>query len=306
MSWSPAAEAACQEDRCPASVELVIESRTRDIGEMEVRRVLPSRLRRMVGPYVFFDEMGPATFAPGEGIAVRPHPHINLATVTYLYEGEILHRDSLGVTQAIRPGAINWMTAGRGIVHSERQREEVRAAGGRLHGLQLWIALPAEHEETEPAFHHHPAEDLPRVAVGAAELRVMIGEAYGVRSPVATFSPMFYVDACVPDGVTLPLPGGYAERAAYVVAGSLACDGETYGPNRMVVFRAGAAPDLRAVGNLKVALLGGEPFPEERHLWWNFVSSRKDRIEQAKADWREGLFPKVPGDEEEFVPLPES
>jgi redox-sensitive bicupin YhaK (pirin superfamily) len=306
MSWSQAAEAECTEEGRPEPVEIVIEPRVRDIGEMDVRRVLPSRQRRMVGPYVFFDEMGPATFPPGESLAVRPHPHINLATVTYLFEGEVLHRDSTGAVQAIRPGAVNWMTAGRGITHSERARDEVRETGGPLHGLQIWIALPEEHEEAEPAFHHHPAETLPKTRVGDAEVRVMIGEAYGLASPVATFSPMLYVDVDLPAGARLKVPEGVPELAAYLVSGAMRCAGQEYAPHRMLVFRPGATPELEAVSDARLALLGGAPLPGGRHIWWNFVSSRKERIEQAKADWKEGRFPEVPGDAEEFIPLPES
>lgn len=306
MSWSAAEDPACLEaEHCPEPVETVIEPRARDLGEFEVRRVLPSRSRRMVGPFLFFDEMGPVDFQPGQGIDVRPHPHIHLATVTYLFEGEILHRDSLGCQQAIRPGAINWMTAGRGIVHSERTDPARRAAGARLHGLQLWLALPVDQQDTDPAFRHYPAEDLPEVQQPGATLRVMIGEAYGARSPVETLSPTFYVDVSLEAGAEIAAPTGHRERAVYVVSGALEVGGTEYRPGRMLVLREGVDVALRASADSRFVILGGEPFPEPRHMWWNFVSSDKSRIEQAKADWKAGRFPKVLGDEDEFIPLPE-
>ncbi|MDE2449908.1 MAG: pirin family protein [Gammaproteobacteria bacterium] len=286
-------------------LSLVIDKRQRDLGGFEVGRVLPFAQRRMVGPFIFFDHMGPAAFSPGRGIDVRPHPHIGLATVTYLFEGEIVHRDSLGSDQPIRPGDVNWMTAGRGIVHSERTGAEPRQAGSRLDGLQLWVALPLRHEETEPEFHHHPARDLPAVAVGDARIRVLAGSAYGVTSPVRTFSPLFYIDAAIAAGSELPLPDEHQERAAYVVSGTVECGGQRAERGRMLVFTPDAPATLRAVSDARVALIGGAPIDGERHIFWNFVSSSQARIEQAKRDWREGRFPKVPGDEREFIPLPE-
>jgi hypothetical protein len=249
--------------------------------------------------------MGPAAFPPGRGIDVRPHPHIGLATVTYLFAGEIVHRDSLGSHQPIRPGDVNWMTAGRGIAHSERTGPGPRQAGSRLDGLQLWVALPRRHEETEPEFHHHPARDLPAVTVAGAQVRVLAGEAYGTGSPVRTFSPLFYVDAQIPAGGELPLPDQYEERAAYVVRGTVACGNEQAERGRMLVFTPGVSVSLRAVSDARVALIGGAPIDGERHIFWNFVSSSEARIEQAKRDWREGRFPQVPGDEQEFIPLPQ-
>lgn len=304
MSALPTAEPACIE--CPATPQLAaaIDARPRDIGDMVVGRVLPSVARRMIGPFIFFDHMGPADLAPGHGLDVRPHPHIGLATVTYLFEGEIIHRDSLGSHQAIRPGDINWMTAGGGIVHSERTGAERRAEGSRLNGLQLWVALPTAHEETAPQFHHHPAATLPSVEVAGAQVRVLAGEVYGRCSPVATFSPLFYADVVLSPGVELPLTEAYAERAAYVIDGRLSCAGEPAGPGRMLVFTRGASITLRAERTTRVALLGGEPLGQ-RHIYWNFVSSSLERIEQAKRDWREGRFPTVPGDEHEFIPLPD-
>jgi redox-sensitive bicupin YhaK (pirin superfamily) len=235
---------------------------------------------------------------------VRPHPHINLATVTYLFEGAILHRDSLGSHQVIRPGEINWMTAGRGIAHSERTPDELRPAGPSLHGIQLWVALPDEHEETAPGFHHHDADSLPTIERDGVRLRVLIGSAFGVTSPVAVFSPMFYVEAQVPAGAVLPVPDGYAERAAYVVDGALVCGPERVEDRHMAVFEPQVAPVLRAERESRVMLIGGEPIGP-RHIWWNFVSSSEARIEQARQDWREGRFGLVPGDEHERIPLPD-
>lgn len=291
------------------AVEIIIEGRARDIDGFSVRRILPSMSRRAIGPFVFFDHMGPASLPPGHGLDVRPHPHINLATVTYLFEGEIVHRDSLGSHQAIRPGAINWMTAGRGIVHSERTGPDERARGPHTHGIQLWVALPIEHEETEPEFHHHPASTLPEIkhelGHGGARLRVLAGSAYGVTAPVRVFSPLFYVEAIMPTGSEVELPNDHHDRAAYVAEGSVECGAERAGPGSMLVIAPGRSATLTATADARVMLLGGAPLEGERHIWWNFVSSRKERIEQAKRDWKEGRFPKVPGDEAEHIPLPD-
>jgi redox-sensitive bicupin YhaK (pirin superfamily) len=304
MSARPTAEPSRAGQPVTPELAAVIDARTHDIGEMTVGRVLPSVARRMVGPFIFFDHMGPADLAPGRGLDVRPHPHIGLATVTYLFEGEIVHRDSLGSHQIIRPGDINWMTAGRGIVHSERSGPEQRESAARLNGLQLWIALPAAHEQTEPQFRHHPGETLPTVELADARVRVLAGELYGQRSPVATLSPLFYADATLPAGCELPLTDAYSERAVYVIEGRLAVQGGSAGPGRMLVFAPGAGRVLRSEHGARVALLGGEPVGE-RHIYWNFVSSSLERIEQAKRDWREGRFPTVPGDDIEFIPLPD-
>ena len=292
---------------CPGIPQLitVIDARARDLGGFTVGRVLPSTARKLIGPFIFFDHMGPATVPPGRGIDVRPHPHIGLATVTYLFEGEIVHRDSLGSEQPIRPGDVNWMTAGRGIVHSERTGAEPRQAGSRLDGLQLWVALPLRHEETDPEFHHHPARELPALAVGEARIRVLAGSAYGATSPVRAFSPLFYIDAAIAAGSELPLPDEHQERAAYVVSGTVECGGQRAERGRMLVFTPEAPATLRAVSDARVALIGGAPIDGERHIFWNFVSSSQARIEQAKRDWQEGRFPKVPGDEREFIPLPD-
>ncbi len=285
-------------------IELVIEPRPRDIDGLAVERVLPSFPRRMVGPFIFLDHMGPTVLRPPLAMDVRPHPHIGLATVTYLFQGEIFHRDSLGSAQAIRPGAVNWMTAGRGIVHSERTPPELRARAPRLHGIQLWVALPRAHEETTPSFRHHPADTLPVLREGRAELRLVVGQAYGVRTPVETLSPLFLADVSLPEGAVLPLPVDQVDRGAYVVEGALEAGGGRVEAGRLAVIRPQASPKLVARGPTRVALLGGEPLGEPRHAWWNFVSSSRERIERAKADWAAGRFPKVPGDEVEFVPLP--
>lgn len=292
---------------CPGIPELVtvIDARARDLGGFTVGRVLPAAARKLIGPFIFFDHMGPATFPPGRGIDVRPHPHIGLATVTYLFEGEIVHRDSLGSDQPIRPGDVNWMTAGRGIVHSERTGTGRRQSGSRLDGLQLWVALPLEHEETAPEFHHHPARELPALAVAGNRVRLLAGSAYGATSPVKTFSPLLYLDAVMPAGSELPLPSEHEERAAYVVSGRIECGNEQAERGRMLVFTPGAAVTLRATGDARVAIIGGAPIDGERHIFWNFVSSSQARIEQAKQDWREGRFAKVPGDEQEFIPVPD-
>jgi redox-sensitive bicupin YhaK (pirin superfamily) len=282
----------------------LIETRTRDLGGFEVRRLLPMATRQSVGPFVFFDHMGPAVFAPGTGIDVRPHPHIGLATLTYLFEGEILHRDSLGFVQPIRPGDVNWMTAGRGIVHSERTGPELRAAGSPLHGLQLWIALPKADEEADPAFFHHPGATVPVVRHGDAIVRVIVGSAGGATSPVQTFSPMFYFDAQLSAGATFELAPDYPERCVYVVSGGLALCGMSLTEGQMLVLPEGSAVEIKASSDARFVMLGGAPLDGPRFIWWNLVSSSRERIEQAKRDWVEDRFAKVPG-ETEFIPLPE-
>lgn len=290
----------------PTSVALTLDARRRELGDgFSVRRVLPAAALRAVGPFVFVDHMGPVTLPAGHGLDVRPHPHINLATVTYLFDGEIVHRDSLGTTQTITPGAVNWMTAGHGIVHSERSPDAARPAGASMHGLQLWVALPTAHEEVAPSFQHHPASTIPAVERDGARLRVIAGTAYGVTSPVALLSPLFYVDASLDDGASLDVPDGHDGRAAYVVDGAISVDGARCEVGTMVVFREGAAARITAVGATRAVLLGGAHLDGERHIWWNFVSSSLARIEAAKRDWREGRFPVVPGDEREFIPLPD-
>jgi hypothetical protein len=283
-------------------IELTIEPRIRSLGEFDVRRVLPSAERRMVGPFVFLDHMGPAVFPPGKGIAVRPHPHIGLATITYLFEGEIMHRDSLGFVQLIQAGAVNLMTAGRGIVHSERASDDL-AVTSHLHGIQSWLALPLELEEMEPGFVHYPTASLPELVLGGATVRVIMGAAYGARSPVATYSLTLYLELRLPAGSEVALPNDVSERAAYVTEGAVTIEGHEYREGTMLVARTGADVRLRASVPSRVMVVGGEPLGR-RHIWWNFVSSSKERIEQAKRDWAESRMGKVPGDDE-FIPLPD-
>jgi redox-sensitive bicupin YhaK (pirin superfamily) len=287
------------------AVAQVIVPRSVDLGDFTVRRALPSERTRMVGPFVFFDHFGPAHFRSGSGIDVRPHPHIGLATLTYLFDGEIMHRDSLGTAVAIRPGEINWMTAGRGIVHSERTGSERRARGDSLHGLQCWVALPAAQEEMAPAFAHHGVEEFPVVHDSDKTVRVVVGSLYGERAPVATASETVFADAALRAGSALPLDAGYEERAIYVVDGEIDIGGDRFGRERLLVFRPGDAITLNAVTDAHLMILGGAAMDGPRHIWWNFVSSRQERIEQAKAEWSAGRFGKVPGDETEFIPLPE-
>ena len=304
MSWQPAVDPLCEGKAAADLIETVIVPRARDLGGFEVRRALPSARRQMVGPFIFWDQMGPADFILDQGLDVRPHPHIGLATVTYLFEGEILHRDSLGTLQPIRPGDVNWMTAGRGIAHSERTSPETRATGGRLFGIQAWVALPAADEETAPDFAHHGRDDLPMVSGEGKKVRIIAGALYGDRSPVPTFSAMFYADAALAAGAKLPLPAGHEERAVYVVGGAVTVAGDRFEAGRLLVFRPDDEITLVANDWARLLLLGGEPMDGPRHIWWNFVSSRQDRIEQAKADWKAGRFEAVPGDSE-FIPLPD-
>lgn len=276
----------------------------RDIGSFSVRRALPAREQRSVGPFVFFDEMGPVTLAAGDGLDVRPHPHIGLATVTYLFEGAITHRDSLGVVQVIRPGDVNWMTAGRGIVHSERTPDELRRTGSRLHGIQTWIALPEAEEETAPAFHHHPAASLPRWEEPRAVLRLIAGTGFGRTAPVRVASSMLYVHAELQPGAHLSVPPEHPERAVYLVTGDLSVADEELTPGTLAVLAPGTPVTLTSRTGAGLMILGGTGLGP-RHLWWNFVARTPARIAQAKADWAAGRFPPVPG-ETEFIPLPEA
>ena len=287
-------------------VQRVLEGRPRDLGGFSVRRVLPAGRLQTVGPFIFFDHMGPAVFAPGAGVDVRPHPHIGLATVTYLFAGEFMHRDSLGTAQLIRPGDVNWMVAGRGIVHSERTPPQARqAAGGApIHGIQTWIALPRDREETEPSFEHHPAPTLPEILRPGVAMRLIAGTAYGATAPTAVFSPMFYLAADCEAGTTLELPDEHVERAVYVVEGEVDVDGVPHGVGHMLVFEPGTRVSLRATLSARLMLLGGAPLDGPRHVWWNFVSSSEERIERAKVDWHDERFAAVPGDDER-IPLPE-
>ncbi len=288
-----------------AAIEQVIAPRSVDLGDFSVRRALPSAQTRLVGPFIFFDHFGPAEFRSGRGIDVRPHPHIGLATVSYLFDGEIMHRDSLGTEVPIRPGEVNWMTAGQGIVHSERTGAERRATGGRLHGLQCWVALPAAKEDMLPCFAHHATEEFPVVRDKDKTVRVVVGSLYGARSPVSTTSETIFADVVLKRSASLPLDADHEERAIYVVDGEIDIAGDRFGPARLLVLRPGDKVTLTALTDVHIVIVGGAPMDGPRHIWWNFVSSRKERIEQAKADWQAGHFGKVPGDEIEFIPLPE-
>lgn len=288
------------------SVELVIEARQRDVGGFFVRRVLPSMQRKLIGPFIFYDHLCRVDFAPGQGLDVRPHPHIALATVTYLFEGSFLHRDTLGYAQEILPGEVNWMIAGRGIAHSERTPPALKQSGGPLHGIQCWVALPREHEEIEPSFSHYGREQVPRLTLDGVELSVIAGNAYGQRSPVNVLSPTLYVHAKLPAGARLAVDGEHAERAVYVASGSVRIGDAEYAEGTLVVLRSGADVTLESLHGADVMLLGGAKLAGERHIYWNFVSSSPERIERAKQDWREGRFGKVPGDDVEFIPLPET
>lgn len=296
-------QAVCEENPCRA-VELLIDPRHHNVGGLSVRRVLPVRQRRSVGPWVFFDHMGPASFEHVKGIDVRPHPHINLATVTYLFEGAIHHRDSLGSSQIIRPGAVNLMVSGRGITHSEREPEELLGSRRTLHGIQLWHALPAEIEEMEPEFLHYPSEEIPSLSRGDAEIRVVMGTAFGETSPVRTFAETLCVTASLPSGTSFPIPEA-TERAVYVVEGGFRVDGVEVPETHLAVIRASSPVSVEAVGDTRLMVVGGEPLGE-RFMDWNFISSRRERLDQAREDWKNGRFPVVPGDSEEFIPYPET
>ena len=285
---------------------IIIKGNPHDLGDgFRVNRILPSPGHRMVGPFVFFDYFGPVTFAPGKGVDVRPHPHVGLATVTYLFEGSQMHRDTLGSEQEIHPGDVNWMTAGRGIAHSERTGAETRARGHRLHGIQSWIGLPLKDEEAAPSFQHVASRDLPAKSEDGVRLKIITGRAFGLASPVRVFSDIFYVDAQLEDGASLAMTDEHAERAIFVVGGEAAIDGAVHGDGTMLVLDSKETQTITARGPTRVMLLGGAALDGPRHLWWNFVSSSKERIERAKTDWKAGRFGKIPGDDVEFIPLPD-
>ena len=300
MSYVEAKEPVCAGRR--GAIELRVEPQEKNLGELTVRRVLPSPDRQMIGPFIFFDHMGPAEFPPGKGIQVRPHPHIGIATITYLFEGEIIHRDSLRFVQSIQAGAVNLMTAGRGIVHSERAGEDLESYS-KLHGIQSWIALPDGREEIEPAFEHHPASDLPELDIEGVKVRVIVGEAYDHRSPVTSYSTTLYLECHLPKGSVLDLPTVYRELGVYVVSGNVRIEHEEYLGGVMAIAAADKAVSLTALDASRVMVIGGDPVGR-RHIWWNFVSSSKARMAKAKQDWQEGRFEMVPGDHE-FIPLPE-
>ena len=292
--------------RAADAIATVIVPRARDLGGFEVRRALPAAQRQMVGPFIFFDQFGPVVMQSGQGIDVRPHPHIGLSTVTWLFDGSIFHRDSLGSEQAIAPGELNWMTAGKGIVHSERTAAGERARERKIFGIQSWVALPKAHEETTPTFDHVAMERLPVIADKGISARIVAGSLYGASSPVKTHSDLFYADVQLQAGAALPLPTEHEERGVYVAEGEIEIAGQVFAAARLLVFRPGDAITIRAKTQARVMLLGGEPMEGPRHVWWNFVSSSKDRIEAAKDDWKQARFAIVPGDEKDFIPLPET
>ena len=304
MSWNPCPEPTLGDRASTGAIETLIVPRAVDLGEMTVRRALPSTKRQMVGPFIFFDQMGPAEFLTDQGIDVRPHPHINLATLTYLFEGEILHRDSLGTQQAIQPGAVNWMSAGRGIVHSERTGAERKRSGQRLFGIQTWMALPTSQEESDPAFVHHGADTLPEIEAGGMRARLIAGHAFGARSPLAAASETLYADVRLKAGARMPIDAGYDERAIYTIGGTIEVAGDSFEPGQLLVLRPGDALTVTATADARFMLFGGAPMEGPRYIWWNFVSSRLERIEAAKEEWASGRFDTVPGDEMEFIPLP--
>jgi redox-sensitive bicupin YhaK (pirin superfamily) len=281
----------------------LVDARQRDLGGFVVRRVLPAEGRQMVGPFIFFDHMGPTQFESGHGIDVRPHPHIGLATVTYLFSGSLEHRDSLGNVREIRPGDVNWMTAGHGIAHSERTPHLARAAGAMIHGIQSWVALPDGLEDDEPSFTHYPGSGIPQRRLDGVTLSVVAGEALGLRSPVLTAWPTLYVDARFTPGAVLEMPAEHEERAVYVVQGELAIDEGNIVEGQLAALAPGVKIRLRANGEARAMLLGGDRFPTPRHIWWNFVASSQERIERGKQRWANGAFPPVPG-ETDFIPLP--
>jgi redox-sensitive bicupin YhaK (pirin superfamily) len=306
MSFFPGKDPTLGDARSSDLIGQVIVPRTVDLGGFQVHRALPSGRSRMVGPFIFFDHFGPAVFKAGDGVDVRPHPHIGLATVTYLFDGEIVHRDSLGTALPIRPGAVNWMTAGRGIVHSERTAADRRDGGEPLHGLQLWVALPMKDEEEAPAFAHTAAADIPVLEEAGLTLHVVAGSMHGLRSPVATSWETVFADALLKAGTTLPLDAEHEERAVYLISGEIESGGDRHGPQRLLVLKPGDRIVLKAVTDAHVIVVGGAAMDGPRHIWWNFVSSRKERIEAAKADWKAGRFDIVPGDTTEFIPLPDA
>ncbi|NMN59670.1 hypothetical protein FHT36_003583 [Xanthobacter sp. SG618] len=305
MSFSPSPDPVPGDAASCAAVETVIVPRAHDIGGMEVARVLPSVQGQMIGPFIFFDRMGPVRFTAAQAQDVRPHPHIGLATVTYLFEGSMIHRDSLGSERVIEPGAVNLMTAGRGIVHSERHDAAVKARGGPLFGIQSWIALPKALEETNPDFLHADSEALPVVADGGVRARVILGSAFGATSPVALASPATYVEIQLAAGAHVPVDPTHEDRALFTLEGEVEVDGTAFPPGQMLVIRRGVATSVRARTPARLMLVGGEPLEGPRYIWWNFVSSSLDRLEAAKAAWREGRFDLIPMDHNEFIPAPE-
>jgi redox-sensitive bicupin YhaK (pirin superfamily) len=283
---------------------IVLDPHLRDLGGFSVRRILPGFPQKMVGPFIFFDHFGPVSFGNGQGMDVRPHPHIGLATVTYLFDGAMMHRDSLGTAQRIEPGDVNWMTAGRGIVHSERTPAEERAAGHRLHGLQTWVALPRDAEAADPSFSHQPKSVLPELRLPGVHMRLLAGSAFGKRAPTPTFSPIFYVAVEMDAGASLEVPPEHEERGVYLIEGELSIAGTSVSPHHLALLPAGESIRIHAAGPARLMLLGGAKMDGDRHIWWNFVGSSRELIDAASERWRRQEFPAVPG-ETEFIPLPE-
>jgi redox-sensitive bicupin YhaK (pirin superfamily) len=312
MSWNPSLEPTCPSAGSEDSIETLIVPRARDLGGFEVRRALPAPKRQMVGPFIFFDQAGPAEFITGKGVDVRPHPHIGLGTVTYLYRGEFQHRDSLGSNQMIHPGAVNWMVAGHGVTHSERTSEATRKKPHSLFGIQTWIALPDDAEDVAPSFEHHPKETLPCLDNDGVQMRLILGSAYGEAAPVKMFSDMFYADVALEPTAMLPMPDDHEDRGLYVTEGEVDIAGQSFEAGRMLVFRPGDAITVKAgEQGARIMILGGETLNGPRYIWWNFVASSEERIEVAKADWRagkweDGRFALPPDDRDEFIPLPET
>jgi redox-sensitive bicupin YhaK (pirin superfamily) len=307
MSWLPDQDPTLGDKRSCDALELVIVPRVRDLGDgFSVRRALPHGKRQMVGPFIFFDQMGPVQLIAGKGMDVRPHPHIGLATVTYLFDGRVTHRDSEGNDLDIMPGAMNLMTAGQGIVHSERTPAGMRTTGGNMFGIQSWIALPQEHEEMAPNFEHFDEAVLPAIEDGGVRARVIAGSSFGKTSPVGMVSEWFYAEVLLDAGSSVPLDADHEERAIYVTEGEVDIAGDTFAAPQLLIFRPGDRITVKALKPARLMLLGGAALEGPRYIWWNFVSSRKERIEQAKQEWKTGKFAIVPGDEKEFIPLPEN
>lgn len=308
MSWIECPDPIVGDADSVDAIEGIVIPRTRDVGGLNVERVLPVARRRMVGPFIFFDQMGPSMLDVGDGLDVKPHPHIGLSTVTYLFEGQVRHRDSLGEDRIIKPGELNLMTAGRGVVHSERTPEDDRQKKQSIYGIQSWLALPEKYEDKAPSFEHFGIDALPKVDEDGLKMRVILGEYMGLRSPVKTWGEPFYVDASLAPGAALSMDAFAEERAVYVVSGHLEVDGTVFDDQRLLVIKEGLSVTLRNPTDapVRLLLLGGDMSDGPRHIWWNFVSSRKERIEQAKEEWRTGKFDIVPGDPDDFVPLPGS
>lgn len=312
MSWNPALEPGCPDAQNLDQIETLIIPRARDLGDFEVRRALPAPRRQMVGPFIFFDQAGPAEFLTGKGVDIRPHPHIGLGTVTYLYRGDFHHRDSIGTDQVILPGAVNWMVAGKGVSHSERTSAAGRAGPHSLFGIQTWIALPEDREDMDPLFEHHGRDTLPEIEAEGVQARLILGHAYGEKAPATLYSETFYLDVTLAPGARFPLPDDHEDRGLYITQGSVSIAGQMFDAGQMMVFRPG---DRITVGagpqGARLMALGGATLGGPRHIWWNFVASSKERIEHAKAEWRagkwgQGLFDLPPTDRGEFIPLPDN